>query len=401
MKLLKKIESTEEGGNTTFELWRPQESSLSEYIEFIHRFLPPGGILADVLSGTGVSALAGLRLNIKKMVMNDSDAPLMTAAMYRMAYYNKWLGQTYGTMKPGSKPPKDDGIYPYSFVPFDDLRRMKTYLHISLPTKNVPLRLSNPTQEQRDALCKANGLLIAQSGIEGAGLGLFTIVDRAIGDALGPYYGKYGFTAPERGTRTVRLASATNLANQGEKDVDVYMKGDPNCPATFMNDPNWTDEVTTRKKKRKRKGGAEADVGYNAELIERDGLPLSHHNYLQAVCTREIKATPQSPVELLLPYCLTDVAHMRARAKKRKLAEDDDEGDSDGEVNELIGRADLVSNGEGADGETFDAISREKAAKSRGERAAKRAMNRDGGKEDEGVEGDVDIDGMDDDPEEC
>jgi len=75
--------------------WRPQENGIHEWVEILHRFTPPGALVADFTCGTAVSALAAIRLN-RRIIINDCDANVVKAAKDRIAFYDRWFTDTYG-----------------------------------------------------------------------------------------------------------------------------------------------------------------------------------------------------------------------------------------------------------------------------------------------------------------
>ena len=88
--------------------------------------------------------------------------------------------------------------------------------------------------------CESLGVRIEDSGLENAGRGLFLVSPKRAGDPWDfnatdvlrlPYAGKYNHAVS--GDRSIVVQQTR--ARDGSRPV--FLLGNPNCPATFINDP--------------------------------------------------------------------------------------------------------------------------------------------------------------------
>ena len=235
LKLTQVTKVLDENGNETdrVQIVRTQENNIQEWFEIIHRFVPVGGMFADFTAGTLVSGLAALRMG-RKAVLNEKDSVCMALAKQRLRYYFSYLQKQEVKILLGHDPPSWDGWHPYEWNKHAVLAARQVDF-MTVPVNNIPLhwnRYTNDT-EAYGAHLKAQHLQIMDSGLPGAGKGLFITKSRKTGDILGPYFGVYTQREPSESRGKGR---ALLLTKNHREDKDLYMIGDAHCPVSFIND---------------------------------------------------------------------------------------------------------------------------------------------------------------------
>ncbi len=238
---LQKQEVTANGVVTSSEPWRTQENHMAEWIEIIHRFVPPGGTIWDPTCGAMTSGMAALRLS-RACIMTDRDAPLVEAAEMRLKYYWQWAQKTF-FVSLGHPPEADDGKGLYRFHnPMLHDNKLDEGRVASLPFQRASKGdYPEVGTEAHDTLCASLGVKIMDSTIEGAGKGLFLVAPKVVGnpweyqrqDVLRlPYWGQYIHTAG-RSNRDILVHPDARTVGAHP----VYVRGSKDCPATYINDP--------------------------------------------------------------------------------------------------------------------------------------------------------------------
>ena len=98
--------------NTNGEVVRPQQMSLEEAVELVHRYCPPGGLVVDFCCGTMRTAMACVLLG-RPCVMNDRDTEMVDLAAKDVIdfMYYRWAN---GDLKKLGMPPTYDGTDPFA-----------------------------------------------------------------------------------------------------------------------------------------------------------------------------------------------------------------------------------------------------------------------------------------------
>ena len=222
----------DEDGETRLIPWRTEENHMSEWIEVMHRFTKPGDVIWDPTCGAMTSALAAFRLN-RMIIVSDKDEELVKAATFRLMYYHHWAMKTYAGLMLYTDPPKNDGANHYRFNLAILNKKYLACIHRTLPKSTIIPGLGKVGSARHNEYLASKDVIIQPSKIKGAGMGLFLIAPKVVGDKQVknslqlPYWGK--FSPKIVGDRAISL----ELGGEGE----IFILGAANCPAAFMNDP--------------------------------------------------------------------------------------------------------------------------------------------------------------------
>ena len=232
-------------GEVVFKPIRTEENHMKELIEIIHRYVPVDALIWDPCCGAMTTLLAALRLN-RRVIVSDKDPAVVKLAELRARYYFHWVRNTYPTLNPPGKNPAPvcDGLCDYRF---NNIVVSSNNTRSSGTTESVPVYTTAPTLPKLDTdafrqYCASMGVKVMKSTIKDAGMGLFLVTPKDVGDASDvnaqgdlrllrvPYFGVY--STKINGNRAITLESTDR--NTAES---LVLNGDPLCPAGFCNDP--------------------------------------------------------------------------------------------------------------------------------------------------------------------
>jgi hypothetical protein len=250
----------------------------------------------DICCGTASFGLAALQLNYKFCILNDRDESCLKFAKPRTKEFIKQLRASKVLRCPGDPKPhnaeKWDGSEMYALL-LEATKRPKLQDHIQTvcPT-------NAPCCEIDDEYVEDMGLVVQESGLVNAGMGLWLTHTRLKGSTLN-MWGRWRRKLVCKNGRISCIKLHYASENTGSKRA-IFLEVDPKCPAGFANDPNFE------------RADDAAVLETNAVIEEH-----VHHSFYEAckvtlTFTKDVVASMENPVEVLLDYLLADLSETGA-----------------------------------------------------------------------------------------
>jgi hypothetical protein len=187
---------------------RTQEKHILLVLELLCRFGPDSnGVVCDPMCGTGSVAMGCLRLNQRLCIINDRCAKVLPTAEVRLWLYVKYLlASKIITSNPGGLASVSDKTNEMDWLRglFNGNQRKEGAV---VPPHNVPWSFTGKQETVATMFpeyLKAHGLELKKSALGPEIMGLFTIVDRAEGDFIGPNHGTYRRRLPGEASEVAR-----------------------------------------------------------------------------------------------------------------------------------------------------------------------------------------------------